>query len=412
MKRNLGLRKFTVGILQTVIGAAVLLSSASVRADPPGTGWTQVFSDDFNGTTLDTNKWNTCHWWGPNGCTISGNKELEWYQPDDVLVQDGTLSLRAQQRSMNGFNYTSGMIASHDKYSFKYGYTEIRAKMPNGQGLWPAFWLAAQDRTWPPEIDILEILGHETNRVHMTVHYGQDWPNNLSSTGSWVAPDFSADYHTFAVQWSPERIIWYVDGVERKRYETAANIPAKPMYILANLAVGGTWPGSPNATTPFPSYYDIDYIKVWRSDSTPPTATATPITTETESLTVAAKSRDRHKTFDDANLSGRVGTILEANAANDYVTYTVNVPEARTFNVKVKVKKSNSAGNFQLSVDGINYSSTQDLYAASESYVELDLGDITFNSSGNKLFKFTVTGRNASSKGNKLAFDYIKLMPR
>lgn len=263
MKCDRLLRKYTAKVWQVVIiGMASLVNPASVLADPVGTDWTLMFSDDFDGTVLDVNKWNTCYWWG---CTNAANHELELYQPDDVMVQYGTLHLRAQQRSANGYNYTSGMIDSHDRFAFQYGYVEMRAKLPKGQGLWPTFWLLSRNG-WPPEIDIMENLGHEPNRVHLTFHYNSS-SDHLSSGTHWDGPDFSADYHTFAVEWNPQRLIWYVDGVEQKRYEDATQIPAEPMYILANLAVGGDWPGSPDASTPFPSYFDIDYIKVWQKNS-------------------------------------------------------------------------------------------------------------------------------------------------
>lgn len=265
MKNNIWLHKHTLGILQTAIALAILLSPAYVEAKPPGKGWKLTFSDDFNGKTLNPKKWSTCYWWASNGCTNGGNKELQWYQPDDVILRNGILRLRARKRQMNGFNYTSGMIASHDKYALRYGYVEMRAKLPKGRGLWPAFWLAPQQRNvWPPEIDVMEVLGHQPQRVNMSLHYkvGRD---NKYFTASWDGPDFSAKYHTFALLWQPKRIIWYVDGVERQRYTEAANIPKNSMYILATLALGGAWTNTPpNATTPLPSYFDIDYIKVWQ----------------------------------------------------------------------------------------------------------------------------------------------------
>ncbi len=267
MKRNLWLLRFRVGVCRAVISMAVLLSPACVRADPPGTGWALVFSDDFNGTALDTNKWNTCYWWNLSGCTNAATGEIQWYQPDNIIVQNGRLRLRAQKRKMNRYSYTSGMIATDNKFAFQYGYAEIRAKLPKGKGFFPAFWLApVQRNVWPPEIDVMEYLGVDPNRVHMTLHYSTN-SGHHSSASNWAGPDFSANYHTFAVQWNPKRIVWYVDGVERKRYEVAANIPALPMQIIANLAIAAAWTNTPpDATTPFPSYYDIDYIRVWRNN--------------------------------------------------------------------------------------------------------------------------------------------------
>ena len=265
MKPNLLLSKYMIGVLQAAISLAIFLNPTSVHADPPTKGWKLKFSDDFNGTSLDRKKWNTCYWWASSGCKLNGDMETQWYQPDEAIVQNGKLRLRAQQRSVNGYNYTSGMISSHDKYAFQYGYVEMRAKMPKGKGLWPAFWLIPQQRNvWPPELDVMEYLGHDPKGVYLTVHYKTDTGNGNSGT-YWSGPDFSARYHTFAMQWEPNRIIWYVDGVERKRYQVAENIPAQLMHIVANLAVGPAWTNTPpDSTTPFPSYYDIDYIKVWQ----------------------------------------------------------------------------------------------------------------------------------------------------
>jgi len=263
---NLLRQKWIIRALLVVIGATIFSMPAysSAIAQPPEPGWELKFNDEFNGTTLNANKWNTCYWWAPTGCTNKGNEELQWHQPDDVFVRNGKLHIRARKRSMNGYEYTSGMISSHDKYAFQYGYAEIRAKLPRGKGLWPAFWMIPQrHNAWPPEIDVMEYVGHDPTRVRMTLHYTTSRGNDKSDA-DWVGPDFSAGYHTFAVKWDPNSIIWYVDGVERKRYQVYNNIPHEPLYLVANLAVGGTWVAHPDRTTPFPSHYSIDYIRVWQ----------------------------------------------------------------------------------------------------------------------------------------------------
>ncbi|MBI5564480.1 MAG: glycoside hydrolase family 16 protein [Chloroflexi bacterium] len=244
-------------------------------------GWDLIFSDEFNGTALNTGRWTTCYWWGKQGCTIATNHELEWYQPDQVLVADGVLRLRAQPRTQTAsdgkvYDYTSGVItsgrASYDrtqpvKFSFTYGYAEIRAKIPTGKGLWPAFWLLPIDHTSRPEIDVMEIIGDEPQVVHLRLHYLTADGERGDKGGKWIGPDFSAGWHTFAINWQPQALVWYVDGVERWRYTDQATIPAEPMYLLANLAVGGDWPGAPDASTQFPSDYQIDYVRVWQTDA-------------------------------------------------------------------------------------------------------------------------------------------------
>ena len=162
---------------------------------------------------------------------------------------------------MGGMPYTSGMISSYGKFAQQFGWFEIRARFPKGKGMWPAFWLLPPTKDWPPEIDVLEILGHETDKVYMTNHWKNSTGKHEGKGESFKGPDFSAAYHTFAIDWEPDAIIWYVDGVER--YKTTENIPAEPMYLLANLAVGGDWPGNPDATTVFPGDMQVDYVRIY-----------------------------------------------------------------------------------------------------------------------------------------------------
>lgn len=417
MQRNLFLRKCTKKTLQAFSALAILLSPAAALAYPPNDGndWVMTFSDEFNGTTLDSNKWSPCYWWGTSkGCTNGGAGEVQWFLPDDVIVNNGTLRLRAQKRSSNGFEYTSGMAASHDKYAFQYGYVEMRAKFPKGNGFWSTFWLGSQKKVWPPEIDIAEYLGSNTKSMHMTLHYSTPTSAHESSSGWWDSgPDYSEGYHTFGLKWEPDALIWYIDGVERRRYTVSANIPSHPMYVMSTNSLGKAWSNyPPDSTTPFPSYFDIDYIKVWRHGSSPSTQTLTPIHSETEGLPVVTKPGVSHSSFSDAKLSQGLGTSVKAQVDGDYATYTVNVPEGRTFNVKVGTKKADTRGIFQMSINGVNYGSPQDLYASSPASVELDMGNIKFNSPGNYSITFTVTGKNPSSTGRKLVFDYIKLIPK
>jgi beta-glucanase (GH16 family) len=229
-----------------------------------GKNWKLAFGDNFNGTTLNLRKWNTCYWWSDaGGCTNSYNNELQWYQPDDVFLENGSLRLQAQARSVkSGYNYTSGMVTTEGKFSFQYGYFEIRAKVPQGQGLWSAFWTLPTNRNlWPPEIDVMEVLGHQPERIYLSNHFRNNGEADFA-TQDYIGDDFSADFHRFGVLWESDRIIWVVDGVER--FRVTDNIPNIPMYLLINLAVGGNWPGPPNNTTVFPNYYDIDYIRVWQ----------------------------------------------------------------------------------------------------------------------------------------------------
>lgn len=240
--------------------------------------WNLIFHDEFNGNSLDTTKWNTCYYnfMLDHGC-IHDQGELEFYQPGAVTVSNGSVKLKAQKSpfaASNGktYPYTSGMITTgpsvgnpkDTRFAFKYGYMEMRAKVPAGKGLWPAFWTLPANLGWPPEIDVFEILGDQPNVVNLHYHYETPNGGDGDSPGSWVGPDFSADWHTYAVDWEPHSITWYIDGVARRTFTDQDLIPAAPMYLVANLAVGGSWPGSPDASTHFPAAFEIDYVRVWQ----------------------------------------------------------------------------------------------------------------------------------------------------
>jgi beta-glucanase (GH16 family) len=235
-----------------------VLPASAQTVPPEKPGWTLSFHDEFDGRKLDTTKWLDRYW---NSRTHSNN-EQQYYAPDGYKVESGLLKLIAEKRPMGGMPYTSGMVCSFDSFAQEYGYFEIRAKFPAGKGLWPAFWLLPADKSWPPEIDILEILGHDMNSVYMTNHWGKDWKDHKSKGDKFVGPDFSSDFHTFALEWTPQELIWYVDGVER--FRTREAVPRGPMYVIANLAVGGDWPGNPDASTRFPGVMEVDYIRVYK----------------------------------------------------------------------------------------------------------------------------------------------------
>jgi len=177
-------------------------------------------------------------------------------------VQNGELTIKAAATSaatkaaLWNADYTSGLITTSGAFSQTYGYFEMRAKLPQGKGMWPAFWLLPADLSWPPELDVVESIG-DASEVYFTAHSQLGSPPAVK-----VAVDPDA-FHVFSVSWDPKAIVWYVDGREVKRQPTPADM-SKPMYMLANLAVGGGWPGDPDDTTPWPGAYRIDYIRAYR----------------------------------------------------------------------------------------------------------------------------------------------------
>jgi len=151
----------------------------------------------------------------------------------------------------------------------QYGYFEMRARLPRGRGLWPAFWLANENMAWPPEIDVVEMLGNAPTMIYFSTHYKLNG-KNVSRTESFRVADTSADFHTYGVDWQPSSIVYYFDGKPVALYPTPADMTS-PMYMIASFAVGGpsSWPGSPDSSTEFPAHMYIDYIRAYASrDST------------------------------------------------------------------------------------------------------------------------------------------------
>ena len=250
-----------------------------------GQDWQLVWSDEFDGDLLDSTKWSyqtgTGSQYGLDGW---GNNELQYYRPENVSVGEGMLTIRAKREGFEGMLYTSGRIRTFKKAGWTYGRFEFRAKMPEGQGLWAAIWMLSTYESYggwaaSGEIDIMEYLGHETNKVHGTLHFGREWPYNASKGTSHISygTSFSEAFHDFALEWEAGKMRWYVDGVlyqslgEGDWYSDGEAFPApfdKQFHLLINLAVGGNWPGSPDASTDFPQEMVLDYVRVFKDVST------------------------------------------------------------------------------------------------------------------------------------------------
>jgi len=248
--------------------------------------WNLVWSDEFNGTNgsaIDTSKWSFDI--GGNGW---GNNELQTYtnRTDNAFIANGSLVIKTLKETFTGpdnipRNYTSARLLTRDKFSQTYGRFEARMKLPFGQGIWPAFWMLGDNigtAGWPNcgEVDIMENIGREPSTVHGTFH-GPGYSGGAGISASYALPNgqkFSDDFHTFAVEWEPNVMRFYVDGLLYKT-RTPADLPAgktwvfdHPFFILLNVAVGGSFPGSPDATSVFPQQMQVDYVRVYQR-STP-----------------------------------------------------------------------------------------------------------------------------------------------
>lgn len=226
-----------------------------------------IFEDDFGGANLDRSKWGTCYpWFKTTGCTNHGNPELEWYLPEQVSVNGGALHLTARRSPIEGFDaqgrpkefaYRSGMVTTAGQFEFTYGRVEFQARAPRGRGLWPALWLLPADGSSPPEIDIMEAYGEDVWQVLLSYH------GTRTYTAQRIAfvNNISSGWHSYALDWRPDSLIWYVD--DRRVFTVDHSIPHKPMYLIANLAVSGSPPHEPDATTPGTAQFDVARVRVW-----------------------------------------------------------------------------------------------------------------------------------------------------
>lgn len=245
-----------------ILGAC---TKTDVVVEPPpdttGTAarWELTFSDDFDGDTLDPSRWVIReHWPFMNG-------ELGYYRYANVQVRDGILRLRSDREKIQGpwgmHDYSTAWVQTLP--SQLYGRWEVRARLPGGGGVHSAHWMLPADTAWPPEIDIVELLGNAPTYLWFHNHWRDTATGEPDSYGSaLVGFDATRDFHTYAVEWEPWVIRWYVDDVQR--FVSARWVPAERMFVVLSTAVGGNWPGPPDSTTAFPVYHEIDWVRVYR----------------------------------------------------------------------------------------------------------------------------------------------------
>jgi len=259
---------------------AALVPWAGCRREiPPPTTYGLIWSDEFEGPAgrlPDVDKW------AMDQGTDWGNLQLEWDtdRPENVSLDgQGHLAITARQEVFNGQPYTSGRIKTKGLFERRYGRFEARIKVPVGQGIWPAFWMLGNDIDevgWPEcgEVDIMEYRGHEPRVLWASVHGpGHAGDDAITSRHELSASGFHLDFHVFAIDWSPQRIDWFLDGALYKTV-TPDDLPSDgrwvydhPFFILLNVAVGGRWPGSPDAATTFPQSMLVDYVRVYGTRS-------------------------------------------------------------------------------------------------------------------------------------------------
>lgn len=293
---------------------------AEQSSGPPASGWKLVFSDEFDGQQLDQTKWNVYE-----DCWGGGNQERECYtsRPENLSLHDGYLDLAARFEHASGPSlpldlrvpgveppvaskpFTSAKISTLGRFSLTYGRVEVRARLPKGQGLWPAIWLLPQKDLYGPwpgsgEIDVMEAvnpgvgcsscLGGVENNIYGTIHYGSNMHHQWQQKAVQIKKNSLGDWHTFQVDWGRDYIAWYVDGERYYRVKLAnwrdtlqksgeiapavANAPFdRPFFLIMNLAVGGLWPESHDqggvALQGFPKTLGVDWVHIYRCEGVP-----------------------------------------------------------------------------------------------------------------------------------------------
>lgn len=240
-------------------------------------GYNLVWKDEFDKSSIDESVWSFESGNGYNGW---GNHELEYYtgRKENAAVNNGYLLITARKENYQGSSYTSARMITHQKKSFMHGRVDIRAKLPEGKGIWPALWMLGENIDsvgWPAcgEIDIMEVLGHDPGTLYGTMHWGSASATHHSKGNTFILPagKFSDEFHVFSLVWEPGSIKLLIDNNEyfSLTKDDVAPDPYPfddPQYFLFNVAVGGDWPGSPDATTVFPQRMIVDYLRVFQKN--------------------------------------------------------------------------------------------------------------------------------------------------
>jgi hypothetical protein len=276
------------------IEASVRLSKP-VSGPPPAINASPTFVENFDGPELDSSRWQTSfaepserkptiakrNLWNNRERQVYFDSRYLGVGVDPFRIENGVLTIEARPldqgvlgllmtelgglpgglaaTSLADVAFSSGMVSTRGRFTQRYGYFEMRARWSRGKGLWPAFWLLPAGGGWPPEIDVVEAHGDKPRETFHSLHLG----GGLSTTERVLVANPGSEFRTYGVLWLPDRLDYYVDS------EKVASIPIlkninEAMFLVANLAIGGAWPGDPDASTAFPARLEIDHIRVWK----------------------------------------------------------------------------------------------------------------------------------------------------
>jgi len=236
------------------------LLAAQTQSKSDAARWELAFSEEFDGRELAFPKWTPHDPWGRER-----PRESQAYVPAAITVSDGLLQITARREKGEYAGrvreFTSGFLATWGSFAQTYGRFEIRCRMPAAKGLEPKFWLLPLSGGDVPSIDVFDAIGSEPSRALFANRWGDD-RTERSYSGGWSGPDFSGDFHTFAVEWDANAIVWTVDGKER--FRASEGVPHQPLFLAISMPVGGLVAHYPDNATPFPATFSVDYVRVYR----------------------------------------------------------------------------------------------------------------------------------------------------
>lgn len=359
--------------------AAAGLSSGQQRVEQ------LIWSDEFDGSALDQSTW---EFQIGNGQSVGlpgwGNNELQYYRPENTTVSNGVMTITAKQETFGGFNYTSSRLRTQGNFEFAYGRIEASIRLPSTPGIWPAFWLLPTNSpygTWAAsgEIDVMESVNF-ADRIYGTIHHGAPWPGNVQAGGQYApGTDFSENFHTYSLEWDPDQMRWYVDGVlyrvlNRNAWFSSAapNDPRAPFdrefHIILNVAVGGNFPGNPNGASRFPQSMEVDWVRVYQLQ--PQAFGGTPATIpgriEAENFdegypgqvyleTDVTNNGGAYRPNEDVDIEATAGGGFNVGwiEFGEWMEYTVNVQRAGEYTATARVASQSTGGAFSLQVNDL-----------------------------------------------------------
>lgn len=371
-------------IMSLVISSLMVSSFIPTVTAKADTGWNLAWSDEFNGTSINTSNWKY-----ESGGDGWGNNELEYYtnRSENARIENGNLVIEARKENYSGMNYTSARLKSQGLKNWTYGKVEARMKLPAGQGVWPAFWMLGENISqvsWPKcgEIDIMEHINNES-AIHGTIHWDSTGNNTHAQYGA-ASPNIDVtQYHVYSIEWDASSIKWFVDGTQYLEANIANNINGteefhKPFFILFNLAIGGNWPGNPDGSTPFPAKMYVDYVRVYQhGDNNPtpaPTAPAVP-----SGLSAAASNQSSINVSWNTS-SGATGYDLKVdnNVISNVTSPYVNsgLTENSTHTYAVRAKNANGTSSWSNSITATTKASSNPTTGSWAPNTAYKVGDI------------------------------------